>query len=324
MFFKSGHPYKLNKVVDGQPPEYPFTEVPNPPDGVTWDEVSYVIGGYNWKARFVDQEGFIITGDADSTTQYNLFNAELGLGDNWVPYHPGEEKPYNCGTCHTSGYRPEGNQDGLPGLIGTWAETGIVCEECHGPGSNHITDPYAIPMTIDRSAESCGSCHSRGAVESINASGGFVKHHEQYEELFQSKHRVLDCVDCHDPHEGVVQARKAGTETVRAPCESCHFEEATYQASEAMKAGLECIDCHMPRIVKSALADAESFTGDIRAHLWAIDPFAVSQFTEEGDVAVSQITLDFACKSCHRPGGTASVRTDDELVDEAVDYHARP
>ena len=28
---KSGHPYKLNKVIDGQPPEYPFTELPDPP-----------------------------------------------------------------------------------------------------------------------------------------------------------------------------------------------------------------------------------------------------------------------------------------------------
>ena len=68
VFMKSGHPWKLTKVVDGEPPDYPFTEIPGPPEGYTWDDISYVIGGYNWKARFIDQDGFIITGDEDVTT----------------------------------------------------------------------------------------------------------------------------------------------------------------------------------------------------------------------------------------------------------------
>jgi len=46
-------------------------------------------------------------------------------------------------------------------------------------------------------------------------------HHEQYEELFQSKHIVLDCVVCHDPHAGVVQIRKADAQTTRTRCENC-------------------------------------------------------------------------------------------------------
>ena len=54
-FVKTGHPYKLNKVVDGQPPKYPFSKVPNPPAGYTWDDIAYVIGGYGWKARFIDK-----------------------------------------------------------------------------------------------------------------------------------------------------------------------------------------------------------------------------------------------------------------------------
>lgn len=45
-FMETGHPYKLNKVVDGQPPEYPFSEVKDPPEGYTWDDILYVIGGY--------------------------------------------------------------------------------------------------------------------------------------------------------------------------------------------------------------------------------------------------------------------------------------
>jgi hypothetical protein len=257
VFTQSGHPYKLSKVVDGQPPEYPFTEVPSPPEGYTWDDVSYVIGGYNWKARFVDQDGYIITGDDDATTQYNFYNPELDMGDNWVAYHAGEvEKPYNCGTCHTTGYSPEGNQDGLPGLIGTWSEGGVWCEECHGPGSAHVDYPRSFSMEIERDGAACGDCHFRGAIEEVDASGGFIKHHEQYEELFQSKHITVDCVVCHDPHEGVIQLRKADAQTTRTQCENCHSDEARNFKIEFHTT--ECIECHMPRVAGTVTLKAAS------------------------------------------------------------------
>ena len=325
VFMRSGHPWKLNPVVDGQPPNYPFSDVPNPPEGYTWDDISYVIGGYNWKARFIDQEGFIITGNAEATTQFNLFNDELDLGNNWVAYHAGEEKPYDCGTCHTTGYSSEGNQDGRPGLIGTWAEPGVQCEECHGPGSLHANHPLAWGMEIDRDAEACGACHSRGVLEEVDASGGFIQHHEQYEELFQSKHITLDCVICHDPHTGVVQLRKDDLQTTRTECENCHFDEANNKPNEQhAKFAVDCIDCHMPRLTKSAVGDAAQFTGDIRTHLMAIEPTQVGQFNEDGTVALSQLSLDFACRSCHNADGFAGEATDELLIEAATGYHQPP
>ena len=330
-FMLSGHAWKLNPVVDGQPPDYPFTEVPEPPEGYTWDDISYVIGGYNWKARFIDQDGYIITGDENAATQYNFPNPITGSEGGWVPYHAGEEKPYNCGPCHTTGYSawpPDAHQDDRPGIVGTWAEPGIKCERCHGPGSLHAENPHGVQMKVDRDAELCGECHLRGSPEAVDASGGFIKHHEQYEELFQSKHIVLECVDCHDPHVGVVQLRQAGEQTTRTQCENCHFEEAKYQNSEVHEAvGVECIDCHMPRLVKSATGNADMFTGDIRTHMMAIDPDQVEQFIELDDgsvVSASQIGLDFACRHCHVEGGQATPKTDDELRAVATGYHERP
>ncbi len=332
----SGHAYKLNKVVDGQPPEYPFTEVPDPPEGYTWDDISYVIGGYNWKARFIDLEGYIITGPPgtrgdeaaaeDFVGQFNFANPVVGNEAGWVAYHPGEEKAYNCGTCHTTGYNPNGNQDDLPGLVGTWAEAGIACEECHGPGSLHVANPYLVSPVIDRDSEQCGECHIRGSVESVNASGGFIKHHEQYEELYQGKHIVLNCVTCHDPHVGVVALRNAeeGTPTTRTECEDCHRSEATYQASNIHPLVAECIECHMPRVTKSAVGNAEMFTGDIRTHLMSINPLQIGQFSEDGSEALSDLGLNFACRSCHVEGGSASVKTDEELIEKAFGYHDRP
>ncbi len=191
-FIQSGHPWKLNPVVDGQPPDYPFTGLPELPEGYSWDDISYVIGGYNWKARFIDQDGYIITDEPGATgneeylNQYNFANPIIGTEAEWVTYHSGEENlPYDCGSCHTTGYSPTGNQDDLPGLVGTWAEPGITCEECHGPGGLHMQNPQGVQMLIDRDAEQCGKCHSREEIESVNASEGFIRHHEQYEELFQ-------------------------------------------------------------------------------------------------------------------------------------------
>ena len=86
---------------------------------------------------------------------------------------------------------------------------------------------------------------------------------------------------------------------------------------------LPCIECHMPRVVKTAWGDAEKFTGDIRTHLMAIDPYQISQFNEDGTVALSQIGLDYACRHCHG-AGMATAKTDEELIAAATGYHDRP
>jgi len=320
---KSGHAYKLNPVVDGQPPEYPFTDVPDVPEGYTWDDILYVIGGYNWKARFVGLDGFIITnppGDAgvtDYLNQFNFANRTVGNTAGWVGYHAGEESvPYNCGSCHTTGYSPVGNQDDLEGLVGTWAEEGILCEECHGPGSLHVANPPGVALKVSRDSEECGECHRRDSVESVNAKDGFIQHHEQYEELFQSKHITIDCVICHDPHSGVVQLRKSDEQTTRTSCENCHFK----QAKHSKHFSIECIVCHMPRVTKSAVADPARFTGDIRTHLMAIDSTQINTFDEGGALVSGQIGLDFACRHCHVPE-TGFAKSDQELFDMAAEMH---
>ncbi len=327
-YMKSGHPWKLNPVVDGKAPEYPFTKISQLPQGYTWNDILYVIGGYNWKARFVNKAGYIITdepgksGNTGYLNQWNFENLLVGKSAGWVTYHSGEEKlPYNCGECHTTGYQPGGNQDGLPGLIGVWKQPGIRCEECHGPGSLHVSNPTGIAMQIERDSELCGQCHRRGDVESVNAKGGFIEHHEQYEELFQGKHIVLNCVTCHDPHKGVVQLRKAGEKTTRTQCENCHFKQAAYQNTN--HAPLPCVECHMPRIVKTAWGDAAMFTGDIRTHMMAIDPNQIGQFSEDGPTTLSQIGLDFACRHCHIPD-SGIAKTDEELKAMANGYHTPP
>lgn len=292
-FKKSAHPYKIRKVENGQAPIYPFSDVPAPPAGYSWSDVSYVIGGFGWKARFIGLDGFIITDGG--LNQWNLATEE------WVDYHKDERKPFDCGRCHTTGYQPDGNQDGLPGLIGQWVAPGIQCEECHGPGKAHADSPGTRPLSIDTRASECGRCHNRGGLnDQIPASGGFIKHHEQYNELVASDHQFLTCVTCHDPHAGVVYSDLEGTNPIKVACEGCHTDaRASLQAGAlaGVKADFDCESCHMPYAAKSAVAMG-TFVGDVRSHLVKINS-AVDAEQFDGSLANHYLTLDFACLGCH-------------------------
>jgi hypothetical protein len=362
-FILSGHPYKLSKVENAEAPVFPypfwgtgpgtdveveevegwFVNVPMPPldfDGsqIGWDEVSYIIGGYGWKARFIDTEGYIMTQtndvDVDGRTRDTQWNPPAAYNDSrWVPYsHPSSDqvgnarKPYNCGKCHTTGWVPatdengdvlpfEGNearfQDELPGMHGAWSEPGVFCEACHGPGSEHADGPATDNIDVDLTAAMCGNCHTRDAENHIDASGGFIKHHEQYDEMLHSPHGEsrgdLGCVTCHDSHESTRHTPELG---VIKDCTDCH-DAATYDVAlndDHSTAEVSCIDCHMSGAAKSGMK-YNAYKGDVKTHIFAINPAAVDAATgmfnadtghvmedANGQVAV---TLDFACMGCH-------------------------
>jgi hypothetical protein len=308
---RSGHPYKLMRGEEARNRPIPL------PIGVDWDDVSYVIGGYKWKSRYIGTDGYIITttlnedGDeVDGVNQYNY------LTDTWSSYHPGEVKPYDCGQCHTTGWvaNPDptdlsGNQDGMPGMWGTFAFGGIQCEACHGPG---------MTMEVDDSTEFCGTCHVRdGNVDVIPAGGGFIKHREQGNEIKASPHTSLKCVTCHDPH-------KRAEFSIVTECNVCHGGiDASYQTTVMADYGVECKDCHMAFASKSETTPLGPHQGDLQTHIFYIDTDpAANMFTEDGSLVVlddngkAAVTMDFACQRCHE---TAALT---ELAKFAVNFHA--
>jgi hypothetical protein len=286
----SGHPYKLHKRVDVDTWALPL------PAGYDWDDISYVIGGHGWKARFMGLDGYIITESPPGTPGNNQFNLATG---EWVDYHAGEVKPYNCGRCHTTGFEDTGNQDGLPGIDGTWQFEGIQCEECHGPGGDHILAPSMNNIQVDTTAAGCGECHVRGdPFTEIPASGGFIRHHEQYNELLASPHAELDCTSCHDPHV-------KSPFSITTDCTTCH--PAYLETKKAFKglgkkhvdAGISCADCHMPQMTKSAVA-VNKYMGDVKTHLFDITTDKkVEPFNSEGTSATGILTGEWVCLGCH-------------------------
>ena len=283
----SGHPHMLRKSAEITSLSVPL------PDGKSFSDVSYVVGGYKWQAHFLDPNGYFITSTRGRPGK-NQFNVATG---EWVDDHAGEvNRPFDCGQCHTTGYSASGNQDGLPGIQGTWEFEGVQCERCHGPGSNHIFSPSPFNITIDDDV--CQSCHVRGDPATIPASGGFVQNYEQYNEILASPHFDLDCSDCHDPH-------KKAEFSFKTECTTCHTEmEVQKQAFRGLgrrhlNRGVTCIECHMPYAAKSAVA-VNNYNADVRSHQFRItlDPNA-TMFDGTGNFANGRLTPAFACLGCH-------------------------
>lgn len=344
------------------PPEainYQDTWMDSLGDGThTWADVAGVIGGYGWKARFVGTDGHLI-GTANSSfpdaggahNQINFYGGEF-LG--WSDYHPNDEKIYNysCFKCHTTGGDTTGTWlEGVDGL-GHFTEGGIGCEACHGPGNEHIKGPSKdnIDLVYEQAHQDnalgglsidgvvqmpnpdgddvnfmCGTCHNRSYTDPINASGGFVRHHEQWDEFVATPHygAGFSCVTCHDPHKRTIWDGEGITKT----CESCHADQA---ASLQHSPGVECIDCHMPFAAKSGAKRGQSgFVGDVRSHLTVITPNTESMFNEDGsavrddELRPASLSPAYSCLGCHNndPNDAIPDKTLEAAAMQSVNIH---
>ncbi|WP_340818392.1 multiheme c-type cytochrome [Methanolobus sp. WCC4] len=279
------------------------------PAGYMEDDILFVNGGWGWKARYIDEQGYIITktGENMAVNGSNQYNIETG---EWVDYNAGILLEYNCFKCHTTGASYDEGVEGLTGIPGSWEFRGVQCEACHGPGSEHVAQGGAegVAINVDPSASFCGQCHRRGEDDDkIPSGGGFVQHHEEYQELLASGGMsTFDCVVCHDPHQPVHAGATNPTEGlgITTQCEDCHAEAARiYANSTKGAAGIECLDCHMPLSARSAV-NTSPYVADVRSHLFRIDTSVDAEFTyideESGkEYANSYLTLEYACLKCH-------------------------
>jgi tetratricopeptide (TPR) repeat protein len=170
----------------------------------------------------------------------------------------------NCLFCHASQTRAiYGTQNRYAGP--PFAQGGVGCERCHGPGSEHIRGrgPMVSPAKLAPSERDsvCSQCHLSGAArieklgkriaafragEDLNdyvayfvdasAAGGDMKATSHMERLEASGCKrasgdKLWCGTCHHPHKPVSAA---------SSCATCH-------AGTDCKRGADCTACHMPK-----------------------------------------------------------------------------
>ncbi len=87
-----------------------------------------------------------------------------------------------CTECH----EPEATK------LDSDLHSGLTCEVCHGPGSQHVDDPENNKLIKSGTREFCGRCHSMNPArktEVINQVDTKTHHIERE-----------NCIDCHNPH----------------------------------------------------------------------------------------------------------------------------
>ncbi|MCP4302417.1 MAG: hypothetical protein GY783_17680, partial [Gammaproteobacteria bacterium] len=116
-----------------------------------------------------------------------------------------------------------------------------------------------------------------------------------------------------------------GVDPTNGACLVCHTDYDTQLRSPGMKS-LNCSDCHMPDLAKSATAVAgeadRPAVGDVRSHIFKITLDSTQpQFTADGKFAYPAIDEDWACRTCHNSSSTAVIfDVPDSFIDTYI-YH---
>ncbi|MEK6642463.1 MAG: hypothetical protein AABZ08_01025 [Planctomycetota bacterium] len=217
-----------------------------------------------------------------------------------------------CSACHPA----------IADQVALHAHSAISCEDCHGPGSNHLPNPYARANFVDLTgAQSCGNCHGKppdADAGDIRARDGFIDQMQQWVELRASGgHASFLCGYCHDPHASTLNDRPNG---LRNECTACHGDQnmALHKGIVFTRGDyvepLTCESCHMPFAVLASAPAAPDVVGplahigDKRAHIFRIsdvqadfnaflsDDKSKVKLDSEGRAAM---TADMVCLRCH-------------------------
>jgi len=220
------------------------------PDGRLHDyPVLRTIGGY-WKQRYVTEvDGHLAVLPLQWNVgtrrwkEYSVVGHEsVGKEDYWAAPEMGWDT--RCAGCHTVGAELRPREGG--GWEASFAEIGIGCESCHGPGSAHVADPEAPGRIVDPSALSqqqqvdiCGACHTRGL--SLPEFHG-VPVRTRWPQGYRPGDRLAD-------HYRSLPREARSTKAFWADgsARSHHQQADDFQLDvHRSRAGMVCTDCHDP------------------------------------------------------------------------------
>lgn len=176
------------------------------PDGLNWTttNVSYMIVGKT-SFRYLNATGYL----------FRKYDVVTG---NFTPYNttdPENRPQYSCGGCHNTGYNATGgNQSNLSGIIGTWAEEGITCENCHGPGGNGHN------VTVYTKGEDCMRCHYGASRQGLAMTN---KHALGPAEESTNP----SCTQCHSPYNRYIGSPASEGTAANVTCSVCHNPHST-------------------------------------------------------------------------------------------------
>jgi predicted CXXCH cytochrome family protein len=131
------------------------------------------------------------------------------------------------------------------------AQSGVNCENCHGPGKAHLT--ALVRKSVDKGLQdprkACAQCHAGFSLVKDPLPEDLLISEQvtalENTECWRQSSGKISCVDCHDPHRDMPRAALVAKS--EKTCLGCH------SATRVDHAGLcpvnrsnGCVDCHMP------------------------------------------------------------------------------
>jgi len=232
-----------------------------------------------------------------------------------------------CAGCHVTGLVDTDQKEARD----AWAENGIGCEACHGPGARHANaknpekpDTIFNPGNFHdamRADMVCGRCHTRGiSSDGVHFYPAGYEHGMDYRAIFREESRANDKFFWPDGssrtnHQQFIDFRESKMFAAGVKCWACHNphkSSANGGADLRLSGNALCRSCHIqeggPRNLTHAIHDngnclachmpptAKSSTaGDISSHTFLPIPPAATIRLGEGDVAKQPNS----CNLCH-------------------------
>ncbi len=169
------------------------------------------------------------------------------------------------------------------------------CESCHGPGSEHMTDPLSKSKIIaftrdseyspDEQNEVCMTCHEGN--ERIHWRG--------------SPHQSNDltCGDCHNPMASFSYAGLLAREATHDTCFGCHQKQRVEFRKRShmplFEGKVSCSDCHNPHGSASDSLLKENTVNKVCFQCHA---------EKRGPFIFSHAPVQENCLNCHSPHGS--------------------
>lgn len=242
-------------------------------------ELNYFIGsGRRGRSYLSGLDGFLYESPVSYYTHESRWDISPG-------YELHREISFNrpieasCLYCHANQVKPiAGTQNRYESP--PFDQGGIGCEQCHGPGGDHVkgraTMVNPAKLSAARRDSVCEQCHLSGESR-INQPGknlsmfrpgdllsdyvlSFVyeakferasKAISHVEAMIQSRCKLragesMSCMSCHDPH--LVPATEERSAYFRKKCLACHLEQNPSERLQQHYAkSYDCSGCHMPK-----------------------------------------------------------------------------
>ena len=248
------------------------------PDKEGYPEENYIIGNYQWNTETQTWQGYSPTKD--------------WYHDAWPEDPSMVFTSHTCDGCHFTGFNSDDQR----------IEPGVNCENCHGPGSQHIVDGLkgsiyrASNQDPQRAMEVCIQCHMRNIDKRLEDPAVSVS------DLYET---ARDYPYGYEPGMPLAQYK------FQTPADSSKFygngigkknrmQGNDYVQSAMYKHGITCMNCHDPHALDNTAENPRGAESCMECHTFGspIGPHQGSAFAhslhEEGPEAPD-------CIDCHMP-----------------------